>query len=142
MIFSQNFEGRLQSWAFFRLELETHRNPIQACIDFWNQAPISARTCDPYNKENWPDAWELIAQNKYCEFSKILAIYYTLSLTERFEKSKFYIQVVENKTEHKIHYLLINGNEAIGYDFKKPVSINEISNLIVQENYDMSLKEE
>jgi hypothetical protein len=126
MIFFERFEKRTNHWREFRQELETVDHPLDRAIRFWNQAPISARTCDPYDRDTWPEAWQLIEENKYCDFGKILAIYYTISLTDRYSESKFEIQIAQDRLKQKLYYLLIVDDMVIGYDYSHAVHISEL----------------
>ena len=126
MIFYEKFEKRTTHWRTFRNELESIENPLDHTIRFWNQAPISARTCDPYDRSTWPEAWQLLEENKYCDFGKILAIYYTISLTDRFSSSKFEIQVAVDRLAQKLYYLLFIDDQVIGYLYDRVVHISEL----------------
>lgn len=138
MIFFEGFDNRLKSWVDFRQLLETDKDPLQKVIDFWNKAPIGPRTCDPFEKSTWPDPWELLSSNDYCDFSKILAIYYTLVLTERFNDSYFEIQITKDVDAHKLLYLLIVDDHVIGYLYDCPVLQEELpTNLNIQSSYPM-----
>ena len=114
-MFYEKFEVRLQSWSSLRQELESHLDPIDRVIRFWNQAPLGARTCDPYDRSSWPDPWELIAENDYCDFTKMLAIYYTLSLTDRFQTHRFYLSVCIDRKKQELCYLLFVDDKVVGY---------------------------
>ena len=78
-------------------------------------------SCDPYDQETWPSAWQLIDENKYCDFKKILAIYYTLSLTDRFKNSYFEIQIASDKEEHRTYFILIIDEQVIGYMYDRAI---------------------
>jgi len=141
MIFFESFETRLAKWVEFRQKLEEHTDPIQATIDFWNTAPISSRTCDPFDKSTWLDAWDLIEDNHYCEFSKILAIYYTLVLTDRFKDSYFEIQIINDREAHELRYLLFVDDSVIGYFYNRAIMQEDLPlDITVQASYPM-LKE-
>jgi len=138
MIFFEKFETRLSYWFEFRKNLEDHFDPIQATIDFWNKAPISALSCDPFNQTSWLDPWTLIEDNHYCEFSKILAIYYTLSLTDRFKDSYFEIQIVNDREAHELRYLLFVDDHVIGYFYNRAILQEELPlDIIIQASYPM-----
>ena len=138
MIFFESFESRISKWVSFRQELETHSNPIQATIDFWNKAPISPLTCDPFDKSTWLEPWNLIEDNHYCEFSKILAIYYTLVLTDRFKDSYFEIQIVNDREAHELRYLLFVDDFVIGYFYNRSITQEELPlDITVQASYPM-----
>lgn len=138
MIFFENFEDRIKHWLEFRQSLEEHLDPIQATIDFWNKAPISSRSCDPFDQSTWLDPWNLIEDNHYCEFSKILAIYYTLALTDRFRDSYFEIQIVNDREAHELRYILLVNDIAIGYYYNRAIQQDELPiDLIIQAVYPM-----
>jgi hypothetical protein len=126
MIFFERFDKRTSSWREFREELETVDQPIDRAIRFWNQAPISARTCDPYDRDTWPKAWQLLEENKYCEFGKILAIYYTISLTDRYADAKFEIRIAQDRSKQRLYYLLIVDDMVIGYEYDRAIHISQL----------------
>lgn len=138
MIFFEDFESRISKWVSFRKELEAHNNPIQATIDFWNRAPISPLSCDPFDQSTWLDPWNLIEENKYCEFSKILAIYYTLALTDRFKDNYFEIQVINDREAHELKYLLYMDDFVIGYFYNRSILQEDLPlDIVIQASYPM-----
>lgn len=110
-----NYEQRLAAWKSFRNTLEDLTDPLQAVIDFYSQAPLVKYQCDPYDRSTWPSPWEIIQENTYCSFVKILAICYTLQLTDRFSESIFEIHIQYSPAESKIYYLLYVDSSVIGY---------------------------
>jgi hypothetical protein len=138
MIFFDNFENRLKSWVDFRSTLETEKDPLQKVINFWNRAPIGSRTCDPFDQSTWPDPWEIIADNNYCEFTKILAMYYTLALTDTYKECYYEIQIAKNSDAHEILYLLIIDDQVLGYHYDRPIFQEDLpTNLNIQASYPM-----
>lgn len=138
MFFFESFEKRTLQWAIFRNELEKSNDPFQDVIDFWNKAPISYRTCDPFDQKTWLEPWNLLEENNYCEFSKILAIYYTLVLTDRFKNCYFEIQIINDKNAHELRYILIVDDLIIGYFYNRSITHNELpSDIIIQASYPM-----
>ena len=138
MIFFEKFENRIKFWQSFRQGLENDLDPIKRTIDFWNTAPISSMSCDPYDNKTWPRAWQLIDENNYCDFSKILAIYYTLSLTDRFKDSYFEIQVASDQNEHRVYFILIMDDLVVGYDYNRAILRAELPNLWIHQSHIMS----
>ena len=137
-MFYGRFEDRLETWTECRRELETHPTPLDKVVEVWNQAPISFRSCDPYDRSSWPDPWELVAENNYCDFTKILAIYYTLSLTDRFQDKYFEIAVCMDRKQQQLSYLLFVEDAVIGYYYDKvidkknlPTTLNFLANYIL-----------
>ena len=131
-MFFEKFESRITSWRELRASLEDNTSPITHTIDFWNKAPISAKSCDPYDCNTWLKAWQLIDENKYCDFSKILAIYYTLSLTDRFKNCRYEIKIAADKEKQKLYYLLFVDDLVIGYLYDNYVLTTELPELWIQ----------
>jgi len=81
-IFQSTYEARLQDW--FQLRKSVINLPIeQQCItidNWWQQAPLVTHHLHPYDIENWPDPWELLSENTYCEVARALGMCYTLHL--------------------------------------------------------------
>jgi hypothetical protein len=138
-MFFENFKKRLTVWKEFREKLETVDNPIHQLIGFWNKAPIKSLTCDPFDETTWLDPWQLIESNDYCEFSKLLAMYYTLALTERFKKSNFKLSIVQDKQQQQLYYVLLVDNIVIGYDYSNPVNFENLpKSLVWQSSYNLN----
>ena len=85
-MFDKTYEDRLLAWSKFRQGLETSTDPIQDVIDNYNTAPTVSIHTDPWNQDSWPSPWQLILENQYCEFSRVLGMCYSLQLTERFNR--------------------------------------------------------
>lgn len=129
-MFNQPFEKRLSLWREFRNSLEDSESPMQDTINFWNSAPLVSIQADPYDSSTWPDAWEIIHENIFCSFVKILAICYTLQLTERFSHEPFEIHITQDTNESQTYYLLIIDNWVIGYDMNKIILKSDLPNSI------------
>lgn len=119
---------RLRAWYEFRLGLETSQDPLQDTIDFYSKAPLVSITMDPYDAATWLDPWELLNENLYCEFAIILAIGYTLSLTDRFSDTKKEIHIITNKEIAQTKYLLYIGDSVIGYQTNTAVDKTQVDN--------------
>ena len=88
-MFNLNYEGRLSKWREFRETLEDSPKPINDVVQFYRLAPTVSIHTDPFNNKTWPGPWELLHENQYCIFCKVLGMCYTLQLTESFKDSKF-----------------------------------------------------
>lgn len=116
-MFGKNYDQRLLAWSDFRNKLETSNDPIQDAIDFYNAAPTVSIHTDPWDKSTWPSPWELIQENQYCEFCRVLGLCYSLQLTERFSGDQFEIHIVIDSKNSATHYLLHVGNIVIGHPY-------------------------
>ena len=115
-MFHKNYEERLQLWKQFRDGLEEVTDPIQNVIDFYDQAPKCLIAADPYNPNNWPTAWELLEENNYCGFVKILAICYTLQLTDVLSQASYEIHITRDIEKSATYYLLYVDDQVIGFN--------------------------
>lgn len=139
-MFDKPDSERLAVWHDFRNSLETSDNPLQDVIDFYNKAPLVSIVMDPYDQESWLDPWELLYENKYCEFAIVLGISHTLSLTDRFSQVKKEIHISTNKEVAITKYLLYIGDNVIGFDRQKFIHKDEIdSNWISETVYQLPL---
>jgi len=140
-MFQLNFEDRLASWHEFRQSLETSQNPIQDTVDFYKSAPKVSINCDPWDPETWPNPWELLEENVYCECCILLGICYTLRLTEKFAASKFELLiVVDDATDYGYEYLLVVDDTAINGSLDSVVPKNSIPKTVQSKTiYDLSL---
>jgi hypothetical protein len=114
-MFDKKYEDRLLIWHQFREGLETSEDPIQDTIDFYNKAPLTSIAADPFTPSAWPTPWEIVQENIYCEFVKILAICYTLQLTDCLSQSTYEIHTAYDKEKSATYYLLYVDDKVIGY---------------------------
>jgi len=137
---SSSFETRLSEWAEIRNKISVSDDPIQATIDQYEQAPRVSIHTDPYDRDTWPTPWELIRENQYCEFCKLLGIAYTLQLTDSFSETEFEIHIQRSRETGEIYYLLYVGNRVVGYTGDTHVAESDIPNTHdLQHRYTLSL---
>lgn len=105
-MFDKKYEQRLSCWSNFREKLESSDTPIQDTLEFYNKAPTVSIHTDPWDNKTWPTPWELVKENQYCDFCRVLGLCYSLQLTERFSRSKFEIHIVIDNKNSATHYLL------------------------------------
>ncbi len=115
-MFNQTYEQRLTIWREFRDGIENSSDPIQDTIDFYNQAPDCLIAADPYTPSSWPDPWELLEENNYCSFVKILAICYTLQLTDVLSQASYEIHITRDREKSATYYLLYVDDQVIGFN--------------------------
>lgn len=137
-MFTGNFEKRLADWQDFRKALESDDDPLRTVIAKYDNAPFTRIQADPWDKKTWPTPWEIIDQNLYCDFVKILAICYSLQLTTRFSGSSFEINIVQDKEKSLTKYTLNVDDYCIGYEDDNPILISELpKSLLVELSYTM-----
>jgi len=126
-MFDKKYEDRLVFWANFRQELEEAEDPFRLVRELYNKSPLVSIYTDPWTPSMWPDPWELIEENKYCDFCIVLGMCYSLQLTERFKHSKFEIHICIDRANSDLLYLLIIDDEhVLGYDRYETVTKDQL----------------
>ena len=80
-----NYTLRLSSWVDLRnkASYEPALDALTRINEWWfdtNWTPYSLHWDD---KDNWPDPWELLQNNKHCDLARGLGILYTITLIDR-----------------------------------------------------------
>jgi len=115
-MFNKKYEDQLSLWRDFRMQLESSPDPLQNVIDFYARAPLVSISTDPWDQKTWPNPWELLKMNEYCDFCIVLGMCYSLQLTERFLESKFEIHISTDHEKSKMYYLLFVDNNVLGFN--------------------------
>ena len=81
----RTFAERLESWTQLRqqastADVETALNTINS---WWFQTPWRAYHLHWDDQSKWPDPWELLSDNIYCDLARGLGILYTITLLDR-----------------------------------------------------------
>lgn len=132
-MFDQIYEHRLATWRNFRDELEISPSPLEDVIAFYKSAPYVSILTDPWDKSAWLGPWELLHENQYCEFSRVLGMCYSLQLTERFKDMTFEIHIGMDHSTAQTYYLLTNGDYVIGYKEDSAVESSALPNTLVSQ---------
>ena len=79
------FAARLETWTALRTlaqaqDLETALFTINS---WWSNSPWKAYYLHWDDHAQWPDPWQLLSDNVYCDLAKALGILYTISLLDR-----------------------------------------------------------
>jgi hypothetical protein len=106
----------LTAWYKLRQQLETATDPLKEVADFFSKLPKVKIYTDPYDEDTWPTPWELISENEYCPFNKILGVCYTIQLTERFKNIQPKITISFDSVNKTVYYLLFVEDKVYGYD--------------------------
>jgi len=92
-------ERRLIAWANLRNACKDNPN-LESVItnihNWWQQAPTVLRYLHTDLIDEWPDPWELIAENTYCSLAKCLGMCYTIRMLDRQDIHNLCISEVNN----------------------------------------------
>lgn len=80
----KTFKGRLQEWNRLRASVK-HQQLDRALMNinnFWFKAPWSPYYLHWDDQKFWPDPWQLLNENIYCDIARGLGILYTIAFVE------------------------------------------------------------
>lgn len=79
------FEQRLHSWHTLRQRVanDSALNCLAAVNEWWYQSPWQSYYLHWQDQATWPDPWQLLADNVYCDLARALGIMYTMVLLDR-----------------------------------------------------------
>lgn len=100
---------RLTQWKNFRHKISDM--PLDLAINevnsLWSTAPFVTYYLAADNPESWPDPWELLAENYYCDVAKALGMLYTIYFTSH-KDTDLEIRICydyETKDRHNLVYV-------------------------------------
>jgi hypothetical protein len=79
------FERRLAAWHDLRHQSQVQEplTLLQNINSWWHQTPWCPYHLHWDDRDTWPDPWQLLSDNIYCDLARALGIMYTIVLTER-----------------------------------------------------------
>jgi len=84
-MWSQNFSARLENWNLLRdrcQNLPVH-SALEEINSWWFRAPWRPYYLHWDDQPVWPDPWQLLSDDVYCDLARGLGILYTISLLDR-----------------------------------------------------------
>jgi hypothetical protein len=81
----QTFDARLASWTQLRNQCQNLPLPsaLTAINAWWFDAPWQPYYLHWDDQPTWPDPWQLLSDNVYCDLARGLGILYTVSMLDR-----------------------------------------------------------
>lgn len=124
-IFQDGYDARLKSWYDLRQSL-VEADTLTKCVEidkWWQKAPLVNSSLRIDDIENWPNPWELLAENEYCEVARGLGMLYTLFLlgitTVEFVEAK-------NDNNEEVVLVIVQNQFVMNY-WSNTVEINKLS---------------
>ena len=85
MNWPQSFSSRLESWNTLRDSCQ--HIPVEQTLatinDWWFNVPWKPYYLHWDDQQDWPDPWQLLSDNIYCDLARGLGILYTITLLDR-----------------------------------------------------------
>lgn len=81
----RTFAERLESWTQLRNQASTGdvETALHAINAWWFHAPWRAYHLHWDDRAVWPDPWQLLSDNIYCDLARGLGILYTITILDR-----------------------------------------------------------
>ena len=122
MIWNKNFSDRLKNWAELResvlsLPVDTALMQIN---QWWFSTPWTPYYLHWDDAKTWPDPWQLLSDNIYCDVARGLGIVYTIAMLERPDMSD--AKLVETKNCNLV--LVAEGKYILNYSAHDIVNTN------------------
>jgi hypothetical protein len=85
LIWPNTFSDRLENWNQLRNQCQTLdlESALTAINQWWFNAPWRPYYLHWDDQPTWPDPWQLLSDNVYCDLARALGILYTISLLDR-----------------------------------------------------------
>jgi hypothetical protein len=86
--------------------------------------------------DDWPDPWDLIAENTYCSLAKCLGMCYTICMLERQDVDNVCILEVDNND-----YIVQvnNGLYILNWNIDNVVNMKQLENIEITRNIDSAV---
>jgi len=95
---------RLGRWKSFRNSLNDFSigKALELTNELWSVCPFIPFYLDVNDPKSWPDPWQLLQENYYCDIAKSLGIVYTIYLTKHQNEVQPEIRIyLDSKTKHQ-----------------------------------------
>lgn len=85
MIWPATFAARLESWNQLRDQVQnlSVESALEDINDWWFRAPWRPYYLHWDDQATWPDPWQLLSDDVYCDLARALGIVYTITLLDR-----------------------------------------------------------
>ena len=129
-------ENRLTAWVDLRNSCKG--DPILESViikihDWWQQAPMVLRYLHLDLIDDWPDPWDLLAENTYCSLAKCLGMCYTIRMLERQDVHNVCISEI-NHNDYIVQ--VNNGLYTLNWNVDKLVNMKTLDNVKITRNVD------
>lgn len=100
MWFEQPQDDRILSWREWRNSLENlnKQDAIETVAQTWARVPTVLHYLAPDQLKEWPNPWQLITDNIYCDLGICLGMYYSLALIESPKIDDLSIQIYKGSS--------------------------------------------
>jgi hypothetical protein len=122
-------QDRLAAWKKFRDEIAQLdvSSAVLKTTQLWSFAPFVAHYLHAHDHAHWPDPWQLLAENYYCDLAKALGMLYTLQLSGHGTGPLELRIMYDHKNQEEVNVVVIDNHYVINLEFATVVNIQTIS---------------
>jgi hypothetical protein len=117
-----SYNDRLVSWN--NLRDRSRQLPVDQSLQginlWWQQTPWCPYSLHWDDQQDWPDPWELLADQSFCGLARGLGIVYTIMLIDHQEISEIELAEIDNDNL----VLVNNGKYILNWDSNTILNIN------------------
>ena len=128
----QTFDNRLASWAFLREQCQNL--PVEPALarinDWWFRAPWRPYYLHWDDQKTWPNPWQLLSDDIYCDLARGLGILYTITLLDRADMASAALVLTESG-----HNLVLVAKEKYILNWDPNTVVNTIQAVIIKRQY-------
>lgn len=94
----KTFASRLESWAELRTRVQQLplEEALQNINNWWRQTPWQPYYLHWDDQPKWPDPWQLLSDNVFCDLARGLGILYTLSMLDHKDLVSYELVLTED----------------------------------------------
>ena len=136
-MFDLSVDDRLSAWSKLRSQIETSETPLDTVWEFWKDSPFVPynNRIDPFYQKSWPTPWEIIADNRYDDFTKALMIGWSLKMTERYKDSTIDLRMIlDNDNGRQYNIVCVENCWTINYNDNGPELLEKVPESFLLEN--------
>lgn len=126
------FDARLASWNLLRQQCQNL--PVKLSLEkinhWWFQAPWRPYYLHWDDQPTWPDPWQLLSDNIYCEVARGLGILYTITLLERADLAPASLVLTDSG-----HNLVLVAEEKYILNWEPNSVVNTIHEVKIRQRY-------
>jgi hypothetical protein len=130
-IFQIEYETRLQSWHDLKedIKISDLKTKVIKIDNWWQNAPTVNHYLHLKDTTNWPDPWELLVENLYCNVAKALGMCYTLYMTG---EQNFQMVTASDEVGNDVVLVIVDDKYILNY-WPNTVEMNVLSNFTIKD---------
>jgi len=117
------FAARLESWNLLRDQCQSA--PLESALDsineWWFESPWRPYYLHWDDQPTWPDPWQLLSDDVYCDVARALGILYTITLLDRADMASARMVLTEDGDN-----LVLVAKEKYILNWKKDSIVNSL----------------